>query len=77
MAVMERTSVKDLATQVREAATVHGVFCEPVVADGVTIVPVALARADELAAAYGDRFRPTAYLRDLADQQSANGSFPR
>ena len=25
-----------------------------------------LARADELAEPYGDRFRPTAYLRDLA-----------
>ena len=30
-------------------------------------------RADELAAAYGDRFAPTAYLRDLA---SSGGSFP-
>jgi len=25
-----------------------------------------LARADELAARYGERFRPTTYLRDLA-----------
>jgi 3-hydroxyacyl-CoA dehydrogenase/enoyl-CoA hydratase/3-hydroxybutyryl-CoA epimerase len=32
-----------------------------------------VARADELAAAYGDRFRPTAYLRDLAAQ---GGTFP-
>ena len=32
-----------------------------------------LARADELAAAYGDRFRPTPYLRELAEQ---GGSFP-
>jgi len=32
-----------------------------------------VARADELAAAYGDRFRPTAYLRDLA---ASGGSFP-
>ncbi|MCW2794690.1 3-hydroxyacyl-CoA dehydrogenase NAD-binding domain-containing protein [Nocardioides sp.] len=30
-------------------------------------------RADELAEAYGDRFRPTAYLRDLA---SSGGSLP-
>jgi 3-hydroxyacyl-CoA dehydrogenase/enoyl-CoA hydratase/3-hydroxybutyryl-CoA epimerase len=30
-------------------------------------------RADELAAAYGDRFAPTAYLRDLA---ASGGSFP-
>ena len=30
-------------------------------------------RADELAEAYGDRFRPTAYLRDLA---ASGGSFP-
>ena len=28
--------------------------------------PAFLARADELAEAYGERFRPTAYLRDLA-----------
>jgi 3-hydroxyacyl-CoA dehydrogenase/enoyl-CoA hydratase/3-hydroxybutyryl-CoA epimerase len=32
-----------------------------------------LARADELAAAYGERFRPTAYLRDLA---ARGESFP-
>ena len=32
-----------------------------------------LARADELAEAYGERFRPTAYLRDLA---AKGGSFP-
>jgi 3-hydroxyacyl-CoA dehydrogenase/enoyl-CoA hydratase/3-hydroxybutyryl-CoA epimerase len=32
-----------------------------------------VARADELAATYGERFRPTAYLRDLAEQ---GGSFP-
>lgn len=32
-----------------------------------------LARADELADAYGERFRPTAYLRDLA---ATGGSFP-
>jgi len=31
------------------------------------------ARADELAAAYGEKFRPTAYLRDLA---ARGGSFP-
>jgi 3-hydroxyacyl-CoA dehydrogenase/enoyl-CoA hydratase/3-hydroxybutyryl-CoA epimerase len=30
-------------------------------------------RADELAEAYGERFRPTAYLRDLAAQ---GGSLP-
>ena len=27
-----------------------------------------VARADELAASYGERFRPTAYLRDLAEK---------
>ncbi len=32
-----------------------------------------VARADQLAAAYGDRFRPTAYLRELA---GTGGSFP-
>ncbi|RYJ05057.1 MAG: 3-hydroxyacyl-CoA dehydrogenase, partial [Actinomycetales bacterium] len=32
-----------------------------------------VARADELAEAYGDRFRPTPWLRDLA---ASNGSFP-
>ncbi|ABL84059.1 MULTISPECIES: 3-hydroxyacyl-CoA dehydrogenase NAD-binding domain-containing protein [unclassified Nocardioides] len=32
-----------------------------------------VARADELAEKYGERFRPTAYLRDLA---ASNGSFP-
>ena len=32
-----------------------------------------VARADELAEQYGDRFRPTAYLRDLA---ASHGSFP-
>ena len=31
------------------------------------------ARTDELADAYGDRFRPTAYLRDLA---ARGESFP-
>ena len=32
-----------------------------------------VARADELAAAYGERFRPTAYLRELAEK---GGAFP-
>ena len=32
-----------------------------------------LARADELADAYGERFRPTAYLRELA---ATGGCFP-
>ena len=32
-----------------------------------------LARADELSAAYGDRFAPTQWLRDLA---ASGGSFP-
>ena len=32
-----------------------------------------LARADELAGAYGDRFRPTSYLREMA---ASGGSFP-
>ena len=36
-----------------------------------------LARADELAAAYGDRFAPTPYLCDLAERQARTGeSFP-
>jgi 3-hydroxyacyl-CoA dehydrogenase/enoyl-CoA hydratase/3-hydroxybutyryl-CoA epimerase len=30
-----------------------------------------VARADELATAYGERFRPTAYLRDMADKDVA------
>ena len=32
-----------------------------------------LARADELAEAYGERFRPTAYLREMA---ATGASFP-
>ncbi len=35
-------------------------------ADGSIGLDAFLARADELAASYGERFRPTAYLRDLA-----------
>ncbi|TQL70788.1 short chain enoyl-CoA hydratase /3-hydroxyacyl-CoA dehydrogenase [Nocardioides albertanoniae] len=35
-------------------------------ADGSIGIDAFLARADELAEAYGDRFRPTQYLRDLA-----------
>ncbi|WP_151083970.1 3-hydroxyacyl-CoA dehydrogenase NAD-binding domain-containing protein [Nocardioides cynanchi] len=35
-------------------------------ADGRIGLAAFLDRADELAASYGDRFRPTAYLRDLA-----------
>ncbi len=36
-----------------------------------------LARAEEMAASYGDRFRPTPYLRELAEKQAATGeSFP-
>ena len=46
-------------------------------ADGTPVgeigLPVFVARADELAQTYGDRFRPTAYLRDLAAQ---GGAFP-
>ncbi|MET1059190.1 MAG: 3-hydroxyacyl-CoA dehydrogenase NAD-binding domain-containing protein [Nocardioides sp.] len=46
-------------------------------ADGTPVGEIGLAafvaRADELAEAYGDRFRPTAYLRDLA---ATGGSFP-
>ena len=40
---------------------------------GPTGLPAFLARADELADAYGERFRPTAYLRDLA---AKGESFP-
>ena len=42
-------------------------------ADGEIGLAAFVARADELAAAYGDRFRPTAYLRELA---GTGGSFP-
>jgi 3-hydroxyacyl-CoA dehydrogenase/enoyl-CoA hydratase/3-hydroxybutyryl-CoA epimerase len=35
--------------------------------DGELGLPAFVARADELAAAYGDRFRPSAYLRGLAE----------
>jgi 3-hydroxyacyl-CoA dehydrogenase / enoyl-CoA hydratase / 3-hydroxybutyryl-CoA epimerase len=35
-------------------------------ADGAIGLDAFLARADELAASYGERFRPTSYLRDLA-----------
>ena len=42
-------------------------------ADGSIGLAAFVARADELAAAYGDRFRPTQYLRDLA---ASGGSFP-
>jgi 3-hydroxyacyl-CoA dehydrogenase / enoyl-CoA hydratase / 3-hydroxybutyryl-CoA epimerase len=35
-------------------------------ADGRIGLGAFLDRADELAEAYGERFRPTAYLRDLA-----------
>ncbi len=40
---------------------------------GATGLKAFVARADELADAYGERFRPTAYLRDLAE---TGGSFP-
>ena len=42
-------------------------------ADGQVGLGAFVARADELAERYGDRFRPTAYLRDLA---ASGGSFP-
>ncbi len=42
-------------------------------ADGSIGLKSFVARADDLAAAYGERFRPTAYLRDLAD---SGGAFP-
>ena len=42
-------------------------------ADGSIGLDAFLARADELAERYGDRFRPTAYLRDLA---AKGESFP-
>ena len=46
-------------------------------ADGAPVGEIGLAvfvaRADELAEAYGDRFRPTAYLRDLV---ARGESFP-
>ena len=41
--------------------------------DGEVGLTAFVARADELAEAYGERFRPTAWLRDLA---ASNGSFP-
>ena len=41
--------------------------------DGEIGLAAFVARADELAAAYGERFAPTAYLRDLAE---SGGSFP-
>jgi 3-hydroxyacyl-CoA dehydrogenase/enoyl-CoA hydratase/3-hydroxybutyryl-CoA epimerase len=37
-------------------------------ADGSIGLKAFVARADELAARYGERFRPTAYLRDMADK---------
>ncbi|WP_370248420.1 3-hydroxyacyl-CoA dehydrogenase NAD-binding domain-containing protein [Nocardioides sp.] len=42
-------------------------------ADGEIGLNAFIARADELAAAYGDRFAPTAWLRELA---ASGGSFP-
>ncbi|NPC97163.1 3-hydroxyacyl-CoA dehydrogenase NAD-binding domain-containing protein [Nocardioides sp. zg-DK7169] len=42
-------------------------------ADGEIGLAAFVARADELAEKYGDRFRPTAYLRELA---ASGGSFP-
>jgi len=42
-------------------------------ADGSVGLAAFLARADELAAAYGDRFRPTAWLRAMA---AAGDTFP-
>ncbi|MDP2775370.1 MAG: 3-hydroxyacyl-CoA dehydrogenase NAD-binding domain-containing protein [Nocardioides sp.] len=42
-------------------------------ADGSIGLSAFVARADELAATYGDRFAPTQYLRDLA---ASGGSFP-
>jgi 3-hydroxyacyl-CoA dehydrogenase/enoyl-CoA hydratase/3-hydroxybutyryl-CoA epimerase len=41
--------------------------------DGEIGLRAFVARADELAAAYGDRFAPSPYLRDLAEK---GGSFP-
>jgi 3-hydroxyacyl-CoA dehydrogenase/enoyl-CoA hydratase/3-hydroxybutyryl-CoA epimerase len=41
--------------------------------DGEIGLKAFVARADELAAAYGDRFAPSPYLRDLAEK---GGSFP-
>jgi 3-hydroxyacyl-CoA dehydrogenase/enoyl-CoA hydratase/3-hydroxybutyryl-CoA epimerase len=37
-----------------------------IAADGAVGLAAFIRRADELAAAYGERFAPTAYLRDLA-----------
>ncbi|MCB0905535.1 MAG: 3-hydroxyacyl-CoA dehydrogenase, partial [Nocardioidaceae bacterium] len=42
-------------------------------ADGSVGLAAFLARADELAEAYGDRFRPTAWLREMA---AAGETFP-
>ncbi len=45
--------------------------------DGEIGVAAFCARADELADAYGERFRPSAYLRGIAEQQASTGeAFP-
>jgi 3-hydroxyacyl-CoA dehydrogenase/enoyl-CoA hydratase/3-hydroxybutyryl-CoA epimerase len=41
--------------------------------DGTIGLAAFVKRADELAAAYGERFAPTPWLRDLA---ASGGSFP-
>ncbi len=48
-----------------------------IAADGTVGLTAFCRRADELADAYGERFRPSAYLRTLAEQQAKTGeSFP-
>ncbi len=48
-----------------------------IAADGTVGVAAFCRRADELADAYGERFRPSAYLRGIAEQQDNTGeSFP-
>jgi 3-hydroxyacyl-CoA dehydrogenase/enoyl-CoA hydratase/3-hydroxybutyryl-CoA epimerase len=48
-------------------------YQDPSNPDGQIGLDAFLARADELAATYGDRFQPTPWLRDLA---ASGGSFP-
>ncbi len=48
-------------------------YQDPTDPDGPIGLSVFVERADELADRYGERFRPSAYLRDLAEQ---GGSFP-
>jgi 3-hydroxyacyl-CoA dehydrogenase/enoyl-CoA hydratase/3-hydroxybutyryl-CoA epimerase len=48
-------------------------YQDPTDTEGPIGLDVFVARADELADTYGERFRPSAYLRDLA---AKGESFP-